>query len=258
VTRGVFSLRARGILGVVLDIEGTTTPISYVYDVLFPYARAHIRAFLEEHLDSATLDEALRLLRDEWEGDVARGLNPPDMKDLDRDARLTCLVRYAEWLMDRDRKSSGLKLLQGRIWEGGYADGTLHGQVFPDVPMAMERWHSYGISVSIYSSGSVLAQRLLFGSTPYGDLTRFIGHYFDTEVGPKKDTESYRRIGSALKREPAELLFISDVAAELDAAANAGLVTLLCIRPGNNAEIGVRQEVIRSFDEIEVELTADG
>jgi enolase-phosphatase E1 len=227
------SLRERGVKGVVVDIEGTTTPIAFVYDVLFPYAREHLREYVAAHAATPAMDEPVRLLRGEWEEDVARGEDPPpDMKDVERDATLDCVVSYARWLMRRDRKSPGLKLLQGMIWERGYREGTLRGEVYPDVPPALERWHAAGITIAIYSSGSVLAQRLLFSTTAYGDLTRFIGHYFDTGVGPKREPESYRRIAETTAFASSSLLFISDVQAELDAAAAAGLQTLLCERTG--------------------------
>ena len=160
------SLRTRGVRGLVLDIEGTTTPVGFVYDVLFPYAREHISSFVHSHDGQPVLHEPIRVLEREWKEDVARGTNPPDIKD--------DVVAYARWLMDQDRKSPGLKLLQGLIWEGGYADGSLHGDVYPDVPPALERWRDAGLAIAIYSSGSVLAQRLIFSTTTYGDLTRFI------------------------------------------------------------------------------------
>ena len=130
---------------------------------------------------------------------------------------------YVEWLMDRDRKSPGLKLLQGRIWEGGYRAGVLKGEVFSDVPPALQRWRDAGLDVAIYSSGSELAQRLIFGSTAYGDLTRFISRFFDTAVGAKGAPASYRRIAAELGRAPDRLLFISDVTTELDAASAGGM-----------------------------------
>ena len=245
-----FALGARGIHGVVLDIEGTTTPIAYVYDVLFPYARSHLRGFLDAHFAGSELDEAARLLRAEWEDDAARAENPPDWRDMERDAHLACLGDYAMWLMERDRKSRGLKLLQGMIWAEGYADGTLHGEVFPDVPAALERWHRARLAVAIYSSGSVQAQESLFSTTPAGDLTRYIGYFFDTEVGPKRSSESYRRISRSLDVPGRELLFISDVGAELEAARGAEFQTLLCVRPGNSVEISRDDEVISTFDDL--------
>jgi enolase-phosphatase E1 len=152
--------------------------------------------------------------------------------------------------MDRDRKSPGLKLLQGRIWERGYDDGTLVGEVFPDVPPAFEHWHSAGIDIAIYSSGSVLGQRLLFGHTRHGDLTRHIRWYFDTGVGAKREAGSYETIARATQLPGEELLFVSDVTQELDAAARAGLRSVLCVRPGNAAAVTEGRDVVHSFDEL--------
>jgi enolase-phosphatase E1 len=228
---------------ILLDIEGTTTPIAYVYDVLFPYARRTLRAYVDAHLDDEHLREPIARLRQEWQEDVARGEAPPPWPDDgdghrdghgddDRAARVASIVTYAEWLMDRDRKAFGLKALQGHITRGGYENGSLHGEVYPDVPVAFARWRGAGIPVAIFSSGSALAQQMLFRTTAHGDMTRWIQQFFDTTVGPKRSAESYRRIASHLGCDPARVLFISDVAAELDAAREAGCDTRLCIRRG--------------------------
>jgi enolase-phosphatase E1 len=154
--------------------------------------------------------------------------------------------------MDRDRKSTGLKSLQGKIWEEGYRAGDLRGEVYPDVPPALERWRREGVDVAIFSSGSVQAQRSLFGSTAAGDLTRFIRDYFDTTTGPKTAPMSYARIAAALERSPSEVLFVSDITAELDAALTAGMQTALCVRePGTAAPAGAHP-VIRTFDGLAV------
>jgi 2,3-diketo-5-methylthio-1-phosphopentane phosphatase len=152
--------------------------------------------------------------------------------------------------MDCDRKSPGLKLLQGQIWEQGYAAGQLHGEVFPDVPPALRRWRTTGIPVAIYSSGSQLAQRLLFGSTKQGDLTTLISRFFDTQVGAKMAAESYIRIGRELACPVGQLLFVSDVSEELNAARGAGCQTLLCVRPGNRPQPAGAFDTVETFDEI--------
>ena len=236
------SLRERGVRGVVLDIEGTTTPASFVTDTLFPYADEHLPSYLASHAGQAELEEALDLLSQEWEDDVARGTNPPP-----RDAT-HWVTGYARWLMRQDRKSPGLKLLQGLIWKGGYADGSLRGSVYPDVPPALSRWREAGLAIAIYSSGSVLAQQLLFSTTAYGDLTRFVEQYFDTGVGPKREAASYERIAGAMALPPAELLFVSDVIAELEAARGAGMQALHCLRDGDMAI--AHPDAVRSFDAI--------
>jgi enolase-phosphatase E1 len=213
---------------ILLDIEGTTTPIAFVHDVLFSYAREHVREFLAAN--SAAEDVAL--LREEQAIDVKEGRNPP-----------TELTAYVEWLISLDRKSTGLKSLQGKIWRQGYVEGSLKSQVFADVAPAFARWRERGLRISIFSSGSVLAQQLLFAHTEAGDLTPFIESYFDTTVGKKGEAESYRRIADVMGLEPEEILFVSDVVAELEAASEVGMKTLLSIRPG-------KHPAICSFDEI--------
>lgn len=233
-----------------LDIEGTTTPIAFVSGVLFPYARAHLREFLAAQVGIAELQGLLRVLQSERAHDAALGSNPPALEDSPPAARLESVAAYVEWLMDRDRKSSGLKRLQGMIWKRGYEDGALKGEVFPDVVPALERWHVAAIDVASYSSGSELAQRLLFGSTAAGDLTPLIRQFFDTRVGPKIAPTSYARIADAMGCPCGALVFVSDVVAELNAACAAGAATLLCVRPGNVAQPAHKHDVIESFDEI--------
>jgi enolase-phosphatase E1 len=235
------SERGEAVTGVVLDIEGTTTPVSFVYDVLFPYARGRLRSFLREHFASNDLRDALSSLRDESSKDAAGDDRPPEWRD-EPDA----VGAYLEWLMDRDRKSTGLKIIQGLIWERGFHDGTLRGEVYDDVPRALERWRSGGRVIAIYSSGSVLAQRLLFRHSTAGDLTRFIHCYFDTTVGQKRSADSYRRIAKVMDQAPGDLLFVSDVQQELDAAREAGMRTALCDR----SEKPNGGQAIRSFDEL--------
>jgi enolase-phosphatase E1 len=157
-------------------------------------------------------------------------------------------------LMDRDEKSTGLKSLQGKIWEEGYRSGELKGEVYPDVLPAMERWRDKGIDIAIFSSGSIQAQRSLFGHSAAGDLTRFIRAYFDTTTGPKNAAQSYSRIAAALERSPSEVLFVSDVAAELDAARAAGMQTGLCVRSADATVPAGSHRIIRTFDEIPGEL----
>ena len=243
------ALGSLGVRGVVLDIEGTTTPISFVYDVLFPYARTHLRSFLESHGTSGLLGEVDRQLREEHASDVARGDSPPPLP-ADVSSRNAVDRAVRPWLMDRDRKSPGLKLLQGLIWQRGFADGTLRGEIFPDVAPALDRWRAREIDIAIYSSGSVLAQRLIFGHTPSGDLTPRISQFFDATIGPKRSADSYRHIASELHRSPDELLFLSDVHAELLAARAAGFKAMLCVRPGNPEPPREGETVIETFDDI--------
>src|SRR5262249_42712856 len=148
-------LRERGIRALVLDIEGTTTPIAFVHDVLFPFARVHLATYLREHALDEDVRAVIARLRAEWNDDVRRGETPPDWPE---ESSLGPVLAYLEWLMDRDRKSPGLKWLQGVIWEQGYRAGALKGEVFPDVRPALECWFHGGIDIAIYSSGSELAQ----------------------------------------------------------------------------------------------------
>ena len=244
------ALGTLGVRGVVLDIEGTTTPISFVYDVLFPYARENLQEFLSTHAPTGLLAEVERQLREEHAADVARGDAPPPLPADVTSGNAVDLAPYVLWLMDRDRKSPGLKLLQGMIWQGGFADGSLRGEIFPDVARAIERWKSSSIDVAIYSSGSVLAQRLIFGNTADGDLTPRISQFFDATIGPKRSADSYRHIASELHREPSELLFLSDVHAELSAARAAGFQALLCVRPGNPEPARDDEAIVQTFDEL--------
>jgi len=228
---------------ILLDIEGTTTPIAFVHEVLFSYARTHLRDFLTSNADSAEVRADVAVLREEHAADVGNNNQPPAIDE--------GIAVYVEWLIERDRKSTGLKSLQGKIWRRGYADGSLKSQVYDDVAPAFERWRAKGLSVNIFSSGSVLAQQLLFAHTNAGDLTKFIDNYFDTNVGKKGEAESYRRIAEALRLRAGDVLFISDVVAELDAASEAGMQALLSIRPGNPPQNNTdRYRAIHSFDEI--------
>jgi enolase-phosphatase E1 len=225
----------------VLDIEGTTTPITFVEHVLFPFARAHAAAYLQRRGESAPCRSAVDLLRAEQASDRAQSLHPPDP-----------LPDYVVWLMDRDRKSPGLKMLQGLIWEEGYRRGELRGDVYPDVPRAFDRWRAQGVDIYIYSSGSVLAQQLLFESTDAGDLTKFLKGHFDTGVGPKRSPDSYRAIAERVGAAPSQMLFVSDVVAELDAAAATGWHTALCGRGNGHPPPGSdRYPFICTFDDID-------
>jgi enolase-phosphatase E1 len=242
---------AGAIQGILLDIEGTTTPISFVSDVLFPYARSHLRAHVEQHASSPDYELLFDRLRDEHAVDRPVGEMPPPWVDAPLAKRLASVDRYAEWLMDRDRKSTALKELQGRIWKEGYSRGDLVGVVFSDVPPALERWRTERRQVSIFSSGSVLAQQLLFRHSSAGDLAWFLTSFFDTRVGTKIDPQSYRRIADAMTVPAGKILFASDVIRELDAARTAGMQTRLVVRPGNApSPPGHPHPVIYTFDEL--------
>lgn len=225
---------------ILLDIEGTTTPVEFVHQVLFPYARARVRDHLNERDVVA--------LRAEYRAESPQsGLPPWNAADSAGSAEA-----YVYWLMDRDRKSTALKELQGRIWEAGYRAGELQGkgEVYPDVRPALERWRQAGKDIAIFSSGSIQAQRNLFGNTTAGDLSSFLSAYFDTTTGPKREAGSFGRIAAALRRAPHDVLFVSDVTDELDAARQAGMQTALCVRGSGSATSSNDHARIRSFDEL--------
>jgi enolase-phosphatase E1 len=215
-----------GVEAVLTDIEGTTTSISFVYDTLFPYAEARLGAFCSRPSPGPELAAAIAQLRREHEEEARQGTaGLPGFGDG---------APYARHLMRLDRKSTGLKQLQGLIWDEGYRAGDLRGEVFPDVPPALEAWARLGVRLRVFSSGSVRAQKLLFGNTGQGDLARLFEGFHDTTTGPKQEPASYRAIAGELALPPAAILFLSDVRGELDAAATAGLRTGLLLRPGNH------------------------
>lgn len=244
-------LTAREIRAVLLDIEGTTTPMAFVYEVLFPFARAHLGDYLDARRESPEVREVTIQLAAEHALDRARGETPPEWRTGNLGETIDSVREYAGWLMDRDRKSPGLKRLQGLIWEMGYQAGELRGQVFADVPGALRRWRTAGLMVAIYSSGSELAQRRLFETTREGDLTPFIAAFFDSAVGAKVQADSYVRIARRLDLPLGQILFVSDLTSELDAARAAGMPVVLSLRPGNRDQPDAdRFEQVRTLDEI--------
>jgi enolase-phosphatase E1 len=244
------SVRPAGIEAILLDIEGTTTPLAFVTEVLFPYVRTRLHSHLEQHAGDDDYKPLLTRLQDEHQLCRRRGETPPEWTDRPNDLRIASAIAFVEWLMDRDRKCTPLKELQGRIWKDGYERGALVGQVFPDVLPALRRWHDENLSVCIYSSGSVLAQRLLFRYSSSGDLTGLLHAFFDTNVGGKTDAESYRHIVHALGLSADAIMFLSDMPGELEAAGKAGLRVRLVIRPGNLPLSEDDAGAVRSFDEI--------
>lgn len=235
------------IKSILLDIEGTTTPIDFVHKTLFPFARKRTLDFVRENF--ASLGEEIRALGNEYRQDAAKEENLP----LFDENSVEAIAAYLRFLIDIDRKSTPLKFIQGKIWQKGYDSGELKSEMFDDVPSAFKRWYEKKIDIAIYSSGSVLAQKLLFRYTNEGDLTGFISNYFDTNIGGKKQPESYRKIASVKSFPPVEnLLFISDAVEELDAARKAGFQTLLSVREGNPPVKGeIKHKIIYTFDGVE-------
>lgn len=223
---------ARGIL---LDIEGTTSSVAFVYEVLFPFARRELARFLADQWDQPAVVAACKLIEED------AGLPPTSREDL---------AEHVMRLMDRDAKTPGLKQLQGLIWERGYKSGELRSHVFPDVSDALLRWRNEQIGVYIYSSGSIAAQKLFFAYTQSGDFTNFLSGYFDTTSGPKQSPQSYQNILTALAVAPSDVLFVSDVPAELQAASQFGLQVVLAERPGNQPVAAAGFARITSFAQI--------
>ena len=239
---------------ILLDIEGTTSSISFVYDVMFPFVRRELDRYLAEHWDEpAMLAARDAIARDAGQPSFADWVAPPG---LPREEALKGqrLVRDEVLrLMDGDIKATGLKLLQGMIWEDGFRSGELKAHLYEDVAPAIEAWRKAGIEVRIYSSGSIQAQKLFFGHTIHGDLLPHLSGHYDTTTGPKREAESYEKIASDMGHPPPAILFLSDVAAELDAARTAGLQTALVTRPGNAPPPNDHAHpVIASFAEVAV------
>lgn len=200
---------------VITDIEGTTTPIAFVRDTLFPYARTRMGDWVAAHADDPVLA-------------AVPGVTPAD--------KLSALLAW----MDEDRKETALKEIQGRIWEAGYADGSLRGALYPDVAGHLRAWAGSGTALAVYSSGSVAAQRLLFGHSMAGDLTGAFKGFFDTTIGAKREAASYRAIAGHLGVATTAALFLSDVEAELDAAAASGFLTFQLLRAEDGTKASAR------------------
>lgn len=230
--------------GIVLDVEGTTSSISFVYDVLFAFARKHVADFLvQNRLDPVVQAAAVSLAAETGAADAT--LADPE--------GTTRLALAAIDLMNRDVKSTPLKTLQGLIWRSGFESGELVSHVFDDVPETLAQWADSGLDVRIYSSGSIDAQKLFFSHTGAGNLTPHLRGHYDTTTGPKREAASYRAIAADMEMEPREILFVSDVGEELDAARQAGMATALALRPGNREPGGLLEhESLVSFTEIVV------
>lgn len=224
------------IKAIVTDIEGTTSSLSFVKDVLFPYAHAHVPEYVRQHRDEPYVKQLLADTCNE------AGIG------IDTEAAIAQLIQW----IGQDKKITPLKALQGLIWEAGYKQGDFKGHLYQDAIDNLKLWKAKGMSLYVYSSGSVFAQKLLFGHTDSGDLTPLFSGYFDTTVGGKKESDSYRKIAEGIGYPTQEILFLSDIKEELDAAKTAGYKTVWLTRehePDNRAE----HHQVSSFDGIELD-----
>ncbi|MBV1836938.1 acireductone synthase [Acetobacter estunensis] len=215
---------------VLLDIEGTTLPVAFVHKVLFPYARRTLPDLIRTQADNPVVAQALEEIRA-----AAPGRDP--------------MEQLTAW-MDADAKVAPLKALQGLAWAEGYASGELVATLFADVPAALRTWKDAGLTLAVYSSGSAPAQRLIYGHTTDGDLTPLFDAFLDLEMGGKKESASYRAILTHEGWQATDVLFVSDVVAELDAAREAGLRTCQMVRPEDGTVAGDRHPVAHSLDDV--------
>ena len=234
---------------VLLDIEGTTSSISFVYDVMFPFVRDNLKSFLDKNWAEPSVQECLPLLvSDVGQPSLAGWLvgGPEQQRLMVREAVID--------LMDADVKATGLKQIQGLVWKDGFESGEIVAHLFDDVAPAMRKWCDDGIQIRIYSSGSVGAQLLFFGNTREGNLLPLLSGHYDTQVGGKREPASYTNIATDAKVSAGNVLFVSDVITELAAAQSAGMQTCLSLRPGNEPVAANDFRSIRSFSELALSL----
>lgn len=223
------------IKAILTDIEGTTTDIRFVHDVLFPYARQQLPAFVQQRWDEPVVQEIMQQARLEL-----------DSADADQQ---TLIQAFINWI-DQDKKVTALKTLQGLIWVEGYKSGDFTGHLYQDAYELLKKWHAQGIELSIFSSGSVKAQQLLFSHSDFGDLTPLFSHYFDTTTGHKREKAAYVAIADALQQLPENILFLSDIVEELDAAQSAGMKTYLLAR--DQMPESATHDVVTTFESIKL------
>ena len=218
---------------IVTDIEGTTSSLSFVKDVLFPYAREQMGEFLQRHAGEPAVAEQLAAVAEAVGHELSLEQSSAQLR---------------QWI-DEDRKITPLKALQGMIWEAGYRNGDFRGHVYADAERRLRQWHDDGIALYVFSSGSVQAQKLLFAHTEYGDMTPLFAGYFDTRIGAKREAEAYRAIAAQVGVPADEILFLSDIREELDAARSAGMHTAWLVRDGVLLS-DAGHPVARDFDDI--------
>ena len=235
-----------GISHVLLDIEGTTCPVSFVAGTLFPYAAEHLGSFVKSHKDQAAVAELLTAAEETWKQD-----RNPEAQQLLAEPGAD-VINYLQLLIKQDRKLPELKDLQGLLWAEGYASGDLKGPLFADVAPALRRWHQQGTVLAVYSSGSIAAQQLLYGHSTEGDLRSLFSHWFDTRTGAKQEVASYRAISEAMGVEGSKILFVSDSLLECEAAHTADMQVLFSDREGNPGRNNGSFGRISTYEDLQV------
>jgi len=238
-----------------LDIEGTTCPVSYVSEVLFPFAKQELSHYIKQHWDNNTHNKPIQEAKKEWLDDqssesmrIKKQLSQGEIQEIDG------LTQYLKHLISIDKKSTALKDLQGKIWEYGYINGELKSTLFLETAECLNQWHEQGLTLSVYSSGSIHAQKLLYRHSSSGNLEVLFSHWHDTHTGSKKSPESYRIIAKGLKSSPKNIWFVSDNGEECDAAREAGMNTLFSLRDGNPDREPRDHQVIQSLHEVSAHL----
>jgi enolase-phosphatase E1 len=234
------------ITAIICDIEGTTTSISFVKDILFPHAYENCEKFLDDHYDEPEIQEILT--------DLANLEGSHIVKSDDKIVNIKNFTKLIQTLIAEDKKVKPLKQLQGKIWKQAFESHAIKGHVYEDVARNFQKWTESGIKIFIYSSGSVEAQKLLFGHSQDGDLTKYLSGYFDTNVGHKQEQASYENILREIKVDAGRVLFLSDIYGEVEAASEAGINCIILVRPGNYALTSAEQEKFTqtpNFDSIQ-------
>ena len=240
-----------------LDIEGTTCPVSFVSDVLFPFAKQELSDYIKQHWDKSSHNKPIQAAKKEWLDDQSpKSIQIKQQVIKGETEEIGGLIQYLKHLITIDKKSTALKDLQGKIWEYGYGNGELKSQLFPETSECLRQWHEQGWILSVYSSGSVQAQKLLYRHSSNGDLEDLFSHWFDTHTGPKKSTESYTTIAEQLHSLPNQIWFVSDNGAECDSARLAGMHTLFSLREGNPDRDPRDHTVVQSLREVSALLIA--
>jgi enolase-phosphatase E1 len=227
----------KGVKYILTDIEGTTTSVKFVYDVLFPYFRKHIGE-LRSLTNIGEVQAAFKQT-------VDLSLSLENKKLNSVDDIINTLYRWSK----EDRKITPLKTVQGILWEKGYRSGEIKGHVYGDVEAALKNWFEQDLGLGVFSSGSITAQKLIFGYSEAGDLTPYFSHYFDTTTGGKREMETYPKIADEVNHQPSEILFLSDILEELEAADQAGMQTVQLVRPGTEAKWPI---IAKDFTEISI------